>query len=106
MDEVNMATRDVPKAMSKSIFEYFEYTLMRNKHRSMGGDDGVLAQLPASMKMRLKVAKCRHSILSIPLFRSVSADCLIAVIDKLTRAISMPGEYICCQGLLDNQMYI
>jgi len=85
MDSLNsyLQRQNVPRILARRIRDYYEYIWVN--HQKDGGDGGVLKDLPAPMKMRLKVAQNHNRIRKIPVFEDVPQECVLALIERLRR---------------------
>ena len=106
MDALNAFLRrqQVPRVLARRIRDYYEYIWV--SHQKDGGDGGVLKDLPAPMKMRLKVAQNHARIRKIPVFADVPQECVLALIERLHSTIAVPGEYVVNCGDKSKAMYI
>ena len=102
--ELYMRHAGVPGYLRRAIMGYYDYVWACSRQNI--GDLDLFKELPASLRLRLKVALRHKRVVEIPLFQYLPAPCLIALISEMTSTIALPGEYIVKSGTYGEKMYI
>jgi hypothetical protein len=92
-----MRQRDIPRALQKSIMEYYDYFYSRDHHLAKGKND-LLQDLHVVLRQQLKYAIHRHIVQQVPMFAQSSSRIQLALIERLESRVYLPGELVIIQG--------
>lgn len=102
MERINnfMTFNKVPHYMQIAIKQYYEYKWSRPD------TDLPVSDLPSILKIRLKVLLNREALNSVPVFRELPADCVIALTQHIKSQTVFPTEFSIHQGQKNTNIYI
>jgi hypothetical protein len=102
MERINhfMTFNKVPRYMQLAIKQYYEYKWSRPD------TDLPVSDLPSILKIRLKVMLNREALNSVPVFRELPADCVIALTQHIKSQTVFPTEFSIHQGQKNTNIYI
>ena len=66
----------------------------------------VFEELPVKLSRRLDIVKHNTLVTSLNMFKSVSSQCTIAVVNKLKNRLSLPGEYVVIQNTMGDELFL
>ena len=96
-----MQFNKVPRYMQIAIKQYYEFKWSRRDVDLSAVDD-----LPEMLKIRLKVMLNRDILYSVPVFRELPADCIIALTQHIRSATIFPQEYSVHQNQQNSMLFI
>ncbi len=95
-----MTFNHVPHYMQIAIKQYYEYKWSRPD------TDLPVSDLPSILKIRLKVLLNREALSSVPVFRELPPDCMIALTQHVKSMTVFPTEFSTHQGQKNSVLYI
>ena len=108
MDRINdyMQSQHVPSYLKKDVNDYFEFVHQSNKKGGALTLQNVLAPLPESMRLRVKVALHWKHLKANELFVGIDNSATVKIIDLLQAYVATPGEHLVVQGSIGGMMFL
>jgi CRP-like cAMP-binding protein len=108
MDRINdyMQSQHVPSFLKKDVNDYFDFVHQSNKKGGALTLQNVLAPLPESMRLRVKVALHWKHLKANELFDGIDNSATVKIIDLLQAYVATPGEHLVVQGNVGGMMFL
>lgn len=92
-----MAYRNVPQALPKRIYDYYNYLW---EHRLGGEENRVLAELPPSLRTELSLALKHEFVEKIPFLQGASHTLIRDLTLEMQHVIHFPGDVLFYAGTI------
>jgi CRP-like cAMP-binding protein len=108
LDKINdyLQNQHVPSFLKKDINDYFDFIQQVNTKGGAHTFRKVLAPLPDSMRLRVKVSLNWKYLRNMDLFKDISPGAVIKVIELLKPYVATPGEHLIVQGSRGGIMFL
>ena len=108
LDKINdfLSNQHVPAYLRKDVNEYFDFIQLVNSKGGSHTFSKVLAPLPDSMKLRVKVSLNWKYLRDMDLFSGISPTAGIKIIELLKPHVATPGEHLIVQGSKGGIMFL
>ncbi|CAM6127017.1 unnamed protein product [Calypogeia fissa] len=73
---------------------------------TMGDGDGILQDLPVSIRTKVAQSLYSHSIENVNIFRGCSSEFLSEIVSRVSEEHFLPGEVVITQGGASDQFYV
>ncbi|CEO99112.1 Cyclic nucleotide-binding domain-containing protein [Plasmodiophora brassicae] len=95
-----LKARDIDRTLQTRILDYYDYAYDNTLHGVELLDD-----LHSALKIRLDLALNQKLINNVPMFRNLSRNCILSIIERLHLKMFLPKEYICLKGEPGTEMF-
>jgi voltage-gated potassium channel len=104
MEDINsfLSYKSVPKRLKRKVQNYYQYIW---HNRMVQSEQGLLSNLPQSLKTEISLYINRRLIEKVPFFKNTDKDFIGEIILQLTTKIYLPGSYIFKKGDVGDCMY-
>jgi len=104
MDDINkfLTYKSVPKKLRQKVNNYYQYIW---DNRMGQGDNGMLSNLPRSLKTEILLDINRHLIEQVPFFKKTNKEFIKDIIEHLQPIVFLPNDFIFKKGDVGTCMF-
>ena len=104
MEDINsyLSYKSVPKRLKRKVQNYYQYIW---HNRMVQSEQGLLSNLPQSLKTEISLYINRRLIEKVPFFKNTDKDFISEIISQLQPKVFLPGDFIFKRGDIGNCMY-
>ena len=104
MEDINsfLSYKSVPKRLKQKVHEYYQYVWHTRMAHS---DEGILTNLPTSLRTEISLHLHKQLIEQVPFFKNTDKEFIREIISELQPQVFLPGDFIFKKGEDGDCMY-